>query len=92
MHVTCAAACFRCGRVFVFDPYLAPTVPMRRTAGGRWAFTPVEHGGSPAPACRACVEEANLLRRRDGLPEIEIPPGAYGPEDDDGPGPASYDN
>jgi len=48
--------------VFTFNPHLVPSIPI---------------GGVRQPVCGACVERANIERRENGRPLIEVLPGAY---------------
>lgn len=67
-------ACFRCHRVFSFNPELVPSI--RVNAQGE--FDP---NGSREPVCAACVRAVNPRRIRNGLEPIRPLPGAYEPEE-----------
>ncbi len=58
--------CVNCGKPFSFNADRVPSV--------------VVHG-QREPVCRECVERANPLRKKKGLPEIVILPGAYEAEE-----------
>jgi hypothetical protein len=59
-------ACLLCGRLFAFDP--------QRVCSHPWP----PPDGPLAPICRPCITEVvNPERRRRGLPEYPILPGAY---------------
>jgi len=57
-----AAACIGCNRVFTFNPMRVPSITIN---------------GSREPICGDCVERANPLRLKNGLPPIEPLPDAY---------------
>ena len=59
--------CWSCGRLFLFDPDLVPSLVVESRR---------------VPLCRACVDRANVARRRNGHPLIDVLAGAY-PEEDD---------
>ena len=63
--------CFQCGKTFAYNPHRVPSI--------RWDIkSGVEDPNAPRqPICRACVEEANPLRVKKGLPKIYIHPEAY---------------
>jgi len=56
--------CFACGTVFGFNPVRVPSIRSPAT-------------GQKEPICRACIERANPMRIKNGLPPIEIQPDAY---------------
>jgi hypothetical protein len=56
--------CFQCGKTFAYNPHRVPSVKVE---------------GNREPLCRNCVEEANPLRIKNGLPPIMINPDAYEP-------------
>jgi hypothetical protein len=58
--------CCVCHRVFGFNPHRVPSVRVN---------------GNREPVCRACVEQANVIRKAGGLDELQILPGAYDPEE-----------
>lgn len=60
--VTMHAACYCCKQPFEFHPNKVPSIRV---------------GGVREPVCRTCVERANPQRIANGLPPIEILPGAY---------------
>ena len=62
--VMCHAACFGCGRPFMFNPHKVPSI---------------NYEGVRYPICRECVGMANPKRIANGLPPIEIHPDAYEP-------------
>jgi len=58
--------CYGCGRVFAFNASHVPSIPIN---------------GVREPICRACVEQANPHRVKNGLAPIVIHPEAYEPEE-----------
>lgn len=58
----CAGACYGCGRLFSFNPVRVPSITVE---------------GTRQPICIVCVERANPLRKKNGLPLIEPLPDAY---------------
>lgn len=58
--------CFSCKRMFSFN---ADFVPSIRVDGVR------------EPVCRTCIEIANPVREKNGLPKITINPEAYEPQE-----------
>jgi hypothetical protein len=64
--MTCMGHCYCCGRVFTFSPTLVPSLPGSLT-----------RTGEKEPVCRDCIERSNPNRIKNGLPPIEILPGAY---------------
>ena len=58
----CIGECWACGAVFTFNPHLVPSIPINDVR---------------QPVCGACVERANVERRENGRPLIEVLPGAY---------------
>jgi len=59
--------CFGCKRPFTFNPVRVPSVVV---------------DGERYPICAGCVERANPLRAKNGLPLIVPLPGAYDPCDE----------
>jgi hypothetical protein len=59
--------CINCGNLFSFNPVHVPSLRVR---------------GVRQPVCRHCIERANPLRRKNGLPEIVPHPDAYEPCDE----------
>lgn len=57
------AICHSCRRIFMADPDKVPSTRLP--------------DGSQVVFCRSCVEAANPVRRKNGLPEITILPGTY---------------
>lgn len=69
--------CWSCQRPFTFNPDLVPSIPVDPVKN-----LPPDLGGDVSravkqPICEHCVNRANLARRQNGMPEIEILPGAY---------------
>jgi hypothetical protein len=64
--MTCIGHCYTCGALMTFSPTLVPSLPGNLTCSGE-----------REPVCRNCVERANPERIKNGLPPIEILPGAY---------------
>lgn len=71
--------CIGCGQMFSFNPERVPSIRMSRTGEG-WKLDP---NGHREPVCRNCVERGNAERRKRGMPEIPILPGAYEAEEVD---------
>lgn len=65
-YMTLIAQCGQCGRSFTANPDLVPSC---RHEGKQYVF------------CRTCVEAANPVREKNGLPKIQIMPGAYEPQE-----------
>lgn len=63
-YVFCLGPCFCCARSFTFNPDLVPSF---------------RFNGNREPICRSCVERVNPERRKRGLDEIKVLPGAYEP-------------
>lgn len=59
--------CGHCDALFTSNPDIAPTMVI---------------AGEHAPLCQGCVGRFNAIRRRDGIEEIVILPGAYSNDDD----------
>ncbi len=59
--------CIACGNLFMFDPERVCSLPWPHPDGPR------------QPVCLACVQEANPIRKANGLPEIQVLSGAYAP-------------
>jgi hypothetical protein len=62
----CIGNCVACGRVFGFNPRRVPSVVVK---------------GSREPVCAGCMTVANETRKKNGLPELRVLPGAYEPEE-----------
>lgn len=56
------ANCGACGQQFTANPNSVPSM---------------HHQGHHLVFCRECVEAANTIRRRNGMPEIIVLPDAY---------------
>jgi hypothetical protein len=54
--------CYGCKRFFSFNPDLVPSIRIN---------------GNREPVCQSCVDAANPQRLKNGLPPIEVLPGAY---------------
>jgi len=54
--------CVSCKRVFSFNANKVPSVRVN---------------GRKEPVCETCVEQANPIRKQNGLEEIVVLPGAY---------------
>ena len=54
--------CYGCGRLFTYSAERVPSVTVH---------------GVREPICQACVDAANPIRERNGLPPIVPLPGAY---------------
>jgi hypothetical protein len=65
-YVIAMGECFGCRRLFSFNPELVPSI----TPPGRTEREPI---------CQACVDRANPMRAKNGLPPIEVRRGAYEP-------------
>lgn len=59
------APCIGCGVPFSFNPHRVPSCS---------AVT-----GKREPICQSCVDRVNPVRRKNGLAEIVVLPGAYEP-------------
>jgi hypothetical protein len=57
-------SCISCMRTFGFNPLRVPSIRVN---------------GEKEPVCRECIERANPLRKKNGLPEFTIHPEAYEP-------------
>jgi len=66
-YVMITSTCFGCKRMFSYHPNKVPSI---RVEGDR------------KPICQDCVEQANPLRVKNGLPPIVPLPGAYEPADE----------
>lgn len=62
------AHCYRCKRLFTFNPDRVPSITVR---------------GTREPFCLECVNEVNPRRVANGLAPIVPLPGAYDPEEVD---------
>ena len=60
--VLCHGYCIGCHRLFSFNPVRVPSVTVN---------------GSQEPICQNCVNQANPIRVKNGLPPIKPLPGAY---------------
>ncbi len=58
------AKCYMCEKGVTFNPDLVPVFI---------------HDSKREPLCRECVEQANRVRRANGVSPIEVMPGAYEP-------------
>lgn len=56
--------CVRCDQRFTFNPDLVPSIRVN---------------GEREPVCKNCIAWANTQRAANGLPLLEIMPGAYEP-------------
>lgn len=65
--VYCMGECYNCRRVFSFNMNYVPSL---RVDGVR------------VPFCRACIEQANPVRVKNGLAAIVPHPQAYEPEEE----------
>lgn len=65
-YVYCIGTCYTCKGIFSFNPDLVPSIVIE---------------GTREPVCLNCIETANPKRVANGLPRIEILPGAYDPEE-----------
>jgi hypothetical protein len=54
--------CYGCGRLFTYSAERVPSITVK---------------GVREPICQECVDQANVLRKRNGLPLIVPLPGAY---------------
>ena len=66
-------SCVGCGKTFAYNPHRVPSLRVNAKTGQEDSNAPRQ------PICRACVEEANPIRVKKGLPPIEINPDAYEP-------------
>jgi hypothetical protein len=64
----CMGICYTCHKTFMFSPSLVPAIPANLTTTGE-------------KEPKECVDRANPERIKNGLPKIEILPGAYEAED-----------
>lgn len=69
--MTLMCTCYTCGRTFLCSPTKVPSAPANLTTTG-----------TKEPVCEHCVNRANPERIRNGLPPIEILPGAYEGDDE----------
>ena len=69
--------CFGCGRLFIYNPDLVPSIRVNRQG----QFDP---NGSKEPICQNCVDRVNPQRIANGVPPITVLPGAYEPGDESG--------
>jgi len=68
------SACIGCGRIFGYNPKHVPSIRMKN---GR-----EDPNGEREPVCQDCIERANPIRIRNGLPPIIPHPDAYEPIDE----------
>ena len=61
-YALCTGYCIGCGYLFNFNPMRVPSVRIK---------------GDRKPICADCVASANPMRVKNGLPPIELLPGAY---------------
>lgn len=66
-YVIMHGECIACRQLFGFNPNLVPSIPIN---------------GVRQPICRTCVDIANPRRIENGLPPIDVLPGAYEPCDE----------
>lgn len=59
--------CYCCKRFFGFNAVWVPSIRIN---------------GEREPICRKCVEKVNPMRKKNGVPEIEIHPLAYEPQEE----------
>ncbi|MDX2277736.1 MAG: hypothetical protein NW206_19975 [Hyphomonadaceae bacterium] len=64
-YMIAMGACIGCRAVFSFNPHLVPSMRVN---------------GVREPICATCVAIANPKRKANGLPLIDILPGAYDEE------------
>jgi len=72
--------CFLCGRNFVFDPDLVPSVPIDPETDMPPDVEPKAGGAERAvkqPLCAQCVARVNVERKGQGREAIHVLPGAY---------------
>ena len=65
-YMLCLGRCYTCHQFFHFNPDLVPSLPANLTSTGE-----------KEPVCRGCILAANPKRIKNGLPPIQILPGAY---------------
>lgn len=76
-YMFCLGACFSCGNDFSFNPDKVPSIRVSKDpVTGKWIANPQ---GSKEPVCRNCMQRANDVREKMGLPPHQIPEGAYEP-------------
>ena len=73
-YVLITGPCISCRRIFSYNPNHVPSVRMKN---GR-----EDPSGTREPICRHCVERANPIRIKNGLPPITPHPEAYEPLDE----------
>jgi hypothetical protein len=61
--------CIVCGNLFTFAPDFVPSVRVN---------------GEKEPVCKSCVENANPIRKKNGLEPIRVHPNAYEPQEEGG--------
>ena len=66
-------SCVGCGKTFAYNPHRVPSLRVNINSGLEDIIAPRQ------PICRSCVEEANPLRVKKGLPKIYIHKDAYEP-------------
>lgn len=59
--------CINCRKPFSYNPHRVPSIRIN---------------GVREPVCQTCIETANRARAAQGIPAIEILPGAYDPIDE----------
>lgn len=69
-------SCFGCGQRFTFNADHVPSISINHDTG---KVDPVR--GVKEPICRSCVERANPIREKNGLPPIVIHPDSYEPQE-----------
>lgn len=60
-------SCISCRQVFSFNPLRVPSIRV---------------DGVKEPVCKACIERANPIRKKNGLPEFTVHDDAYEPVDE----------
>lgn len=63
-YYSALASCYGCGGLMSFNPVKVPSLRV---------------DGERQPICETCVGIVNSKRRAAGVPEFEIPEGAYAP-------------
>jgi len=61
-YISIIGQCYSCGKPFHFHPNLVPSLRIN---------------GVREPICKDCVDRANPIRKKKGLPEITYEPDAY---------------
>jgi hypothetical protein len=65
--VTAMSPCWRCQRVFMFNPLAVPSISTTGDPKDR------------QPICADCIPPINAIRERHGLPPVIVRPDAYEP-------------